>query len=243
MLAITRPSNTSPLVSLFNICTRKLSLMDSKSLLDCFTAHCAVFPTDIQVFAIPHQDENLFLNVFQRELLTVYAFFNIEGNSPTPPTFPIPPKNLIAFSGGIPVVRIIPPYFCDSSEILVFQVHCSFSIFVLISHTVWIGIQVLQMDFCMHYLPRGVLPQTARTNISFFPEYFLKRQCSLFLCYSAVHAFPHTVVVQSPGNEQSQLFAQYIFAPLGQVCLIPNQHSWFVRGTSQIIELVAFGVT
>ena len=88
---------------------------------------------------------DLFLTVSQRELLTVYPLFDIEGNSPTLPTSPIPSKEPIPISGSIPVVGVIPPCFCDSNKVITFQVHHAFQLVLLISQAVCIGIKAFQL--------------------------------------------------------------------------------------------------
>lgn len=59
-LLSTRSSSASPLVSLSNICTRKLLSTDSRSLM---IDHPVVLPADILVFEIPHCDDSL--RIFQ----------------------------------------------------------------------------------------------------------------------------------------------------------------------------------
>lgn len=40
------------------------------------------------------------------------------GQLPTPPTLPIPSRKPIALNGGIPIMLITPPCFCDGNKII-----------------------------------------------------------------------------------------------------------------------------
>ena len=69
------------------------------------------------------QAVHLFLSISLKERLAIYPLPNIESNIPAPPILPIPSKKHIAIGGGVPVMWIIPPCFCDGNKIKVFRVH------------------------------------------------------------------------------------------------------------------------
>jgi len=50
------------------------------------------------------QAHNLFIASSQGQLFAVYPLLNVEGNSPTPPTLPVPSKKVIALKHSIPNV-------------------------------------------------------------------------------------------------------------------------------------------
>jgi len=114
---------------------------------------------------------SLFITVSQRQLFAVYLLLNIQSNFPTSPILPIPSKKPITLNHGVSVFQmwVIPPCFCDSSKIIVFQLRHSFQFLLLISHSACIGIEALQLGFWPHYLLWGALPKTPGTNLRFSP--------------------------------------------------------------------------
>ena len=64
--------------------------------------------------------------ITQTQLITIYLLPNIEGNSSSLPTLPIPSEEPVAFNQSIPIMGFIPPRFHDSNQIIIFQVHYGF---------------------------------------------------------------------------------------------------------------------
>ena len=56
------------------------------------------------------QTLNLIMAVPQTQLFTIYPLPNIEGNSATLPTLPIPSEKPVVLNQGIPIVGFIPPF-------------------------------------------------------------------------------------------------------------------------------------
>ena len=60
-------------------------------------------------------------------------------------------KNFITLTHDISVMEIIPFYSLDSNKFIVFQLHNSFQFLLFVSHVACIGIEVIQVDFQLHY--------------------------------------------------------------------------------------------
>ena len=113
---------------------------------------------------------NLLLTFSQRVFLSVYPLFNIEGNSPTSPTLSAPSIKLTDLSGGIPVMRVIPPCFCDSNKMIMFQGHCGFQLLLLISQAIYVGVEAFPLGYWHCYLFRGDLLKSFGTILRIFPD-------------------------------------------------------------------------
>jgi len=61
----------------------------------------------------------------------------------------------------------ILPCFCDSNQIIIFQIHHGFQFLLLIYHAACTGVKALQLGFLTHHLSRGALHQTSRRNVKF----------------------------------------------------------------------------
>jgi len=63
---------------------------------------------------------NLLVAILLGELLTLYSFLDVGGNSSSSPSSPLPSEQLVAVDSQAPVMRIIPPGFNDGYYTMVF---------------------------------------------------------------------------------------------------------------------------
>ena len=95
------------------------------------------------------------MTVLEGQLFTFYSFPDVDSNTSTPPSSPVPSEQLVAVDSHTPVVRIIPPGLGDSNYIMVFKQHSSFQLLLFVSQAVCIGIEAPQLgSWSCHSLKR-----------------------------------------------------------------------------------------
>ncbi|GAB0181751.1 CUB and sushi domain-containing protein 3 [Grus japonensis] len=73
--------------------------------------------------------------------------YSLQGYPIASPSLPIPSEEFIAIHCSTPVVRVIPPCFCDGNYIIVFPLHNGFQLLLFVAHAVCIGVDALQLGY------------------------------------------------------------------------------------------------
>ena len=73
-------------------------------------------------------------------------FFNVEGNTPTFPSLPVPPEQFLAINCSAPIMQFTPPSFRDSGHMTAFQ------LLLVVNCAECIGIEAFQFDCQLSHL-------------------------------------------------------------------------------------------
>lgn len=117
------------------------------------------------------------MTVSQKQLFSTHQFLNSLSLS----SLAIYSKKLVSLDCSVPVVWFITPHFHDSKYVIIFYLHHGFQLLLLIYHSVWIGVEALQLSYQLHCLLRVALLHSFKTILKFFlaSENFLGLSLSL----------------------------------------------------------------
>ena len=84
------------------------------------------------------------------ELYTIEAAPNIQSHPTISPSLPIPSEELIAIRHSIPVMRVVPPFFCDGEQVIAVLLHNGFQLLLFVARATCIGVGALELGYRSH---------------------------------------------------------------------------------------------